>query len=72
MEEQLQRGIASLESYNHQYSDELNDWMTRCLQNTPTYRPTTDRLLHGVSGVAQGLLKRMGGAAAFADMEVTF
>ncbi|XPS68402.1 hypothetical protein M3J07_000685 [Ascochyta lentis] len=69
---QTHRGVANPESYNHQYSDELNDWMFQCLQFVPAHRPTVLGLLNGLSPVAQGLLKRMGGTAAMADMAVTF
>ena len=72
MEAQLKRGFASSGPFRHQYSDELNDWMTRCLQFAPARRPTTGGLVIDLSAVAQGLLRRMGGAAALTDMEVTF
>jgi serine/threonine protein kinase len=71
-EEQLQRGIAGLDAYNRQYSDELDGWMRRCLQERSENRPSTLELLRDVSVVAQKLLKCMGGVAALADMEVKF
>ena len=69
---QLRRGIANRGFPNPQYSDELNDWMTRCLQFEPARRPTMEGLMSDMGAVAQGMLKRMGGAAALADMKVTF
>ncbi|KAF1843959.1 serine/threonine protein kinase-like protein [Cucurbitaria berberidis CBS 394.84] len=68
-EQQRLRGIGP---DNHQYSDELNAWMTRCLSHSPNTRPTADRLVNSMSLVARGLLKRMGGKTALVDLDVKF
>jgi serine/threonine protein kinase len=56
----------------HQYSDELNDWMMQCLSRTPSHRPTAERLVYGMSLVAMGMLKKIGGKSALLDMNATF
>ena len=56
----------------HQYSDELNDWMTRCLNHTPSRRPSTGRLVYDMGIVARSMLQKMGGTAALGDMEAKF
>ncbi|KAF1839631.1 kinase-like protein [Decorospora gaudefroyi] len=56
----------------HQYSDELNDWMAQCLSQTPSRRPTAERLVYGMSLAARGMLKKMGGKAALVDLEAKF
>lgn len=71
-EQQAYRGVADQGDYNHQYSDELNGWMVRCLHFVPARRPTTTELIVDLSVEAQGMLKRMGGAPALADLSVTF
>ncbi|CAO2656368.1 Nn.00g051710.m01.CDS01 [Neocucurbitaria sp. VM-36] len=68
-QQQRRRGIGP---DNHQYSDELNDWMTQCLRRTPSRRPTADRLIYGMSIVAKGMLKRMGGKPALVDLDIKF
>jgi hypothetical protein len=37
----------------HRCSDELNDWMSRCLEELPEKRPTTLELLAGMCDDAQ-------------------
>lgn len=69
---QVERGIAPLKLPNFQYSDELNDWMTRCLDFDPAQRPMTTELLSEMGPLALRMLRRMGGTAALADMEPTF
>jgi len=75
--EQRRRGmpliVFSGRSYwNHQYSDELNDWVKQCLSKAPSHRPTAERLTHGMSLVARGMLRKMGGKSALVDLEVVF
>ncbi|KAJ8108528.1 hypothetical protein OPT61_g8111 [Boeremia exigua] len=69
---QIRCGVATQASPNPQYSDELNDWMAQCLRFAPEERATTQHLLSDMSTVAQGMLRRMGGRAALADMEMIF
>ena len=68
-EEKRVQGIAP--EY-HQYSDELNNWMIRCLSFNPRKRPTTERLRHKMGNQAMGMLRKMGGKAALVDMEAKF
>ncbi|RAR12118.1 cytochrome oxidase biogenesis protein, Cox20 subunit [Stemphylium lycopersici] len=68
-EEKQARGIGP--EY-HQYSDELNDWMMRCLNRVPSRRPSTARLVYGMGIVARSMLRKMGGTAALGDMEAKF
>jgi hypothetical protein len=68
-EEKRARGIGP---ENHQYSDELNDWMTQCLHHTPSKRPTTERLLNEIGIMAREMLRRMGGKAALVDLDPKF
>ncbi|KAF2868950.1 serine/threonine protein kinase-like protein [Massariosphaeria phaeospora] len=56
--------------FNHQYSDELNDWMMKALRLDPRRRPNGDRLVRGLEPVARRILRRMGGIAALSDLEV--
>lgn len=69
---QLDQDIPSLGVPNFQYSDELNDFMMYCLRFDPSERPSVGDLLSGTGMMARDMLKRMGGAAAMVDMDVTF
>lgn len=71
-EKQVHCGFASQGYFNHQYSDELNGWMVRCLLFAPARRPAMTDLIVEMSVEAQSMLKRMGGTAALADMAVMF
>lgn len=71
-EAQLYAGLAVDQAPNPQYSDELNDWMVQCLQWAPADRPSIEELITRMVATAQGMLKLMGGAAALADIEITF
>lgn len=68
-EQQQQQGVGPL---NYQYSDELNQWMMQCLNWNPDRRPATDQLVYGIRPVSEAILRRMGGAAALANLEVKF
>lgn len=72
--QQIARGIApyinpNRADYNHQYSDELNGWMSQCLRATPGRRPTVQRLLNSMTPMAKDLLKQIGGQAALTDLD---
>jgi serine/threonine protein kinase len=76
-EEQRRRGmlpvmVGAKPHFNHQYSDELNDWVKQCTSKTPSHRPTAERLTHGMSLVARGMLRKMGGNTALLDLDVVF
>jgi serine/threonine protein kinase len=58
--------------FNHEYSDELDSWMKKCLSIAPSGRPTVKQLLNNMGPVAIGMLKKMGGKAALYDMDATF
>jgi hypothetical protein len=68
-EEKGDRGIGP--EY-HQYSDELNDWMTQCLHRTPSKRPTAERLVNEMGIIARSMLRKMGGKAALMVLEAKF
>jgi serine/threonine protein kinase len=68
-EEKRDRGIGP--KY-HQYSDELNDWMTQCLHRTPSKRSITERLVNEMGIIARSMLRKMGGKAALMDLEAKF
>jgi hypothetical protein len=46
--------------------------MSQCLNRTPSKRPTTKRLVYGMSIIARGMLKKMGGEAALIDLDAKF
>lgn len=75
-EQQRQQGVVQFRDgkrcYNHQYSDELNLWMTRCLSMNPSRRPTVLRLVNDMGLEARSMLKKMGGKTALVDMDVKF
>jgi hypothetical protein len=64
--------VAGKTRFRHQYSDELNEWMKQCLSDTPSRRPTAQRLIHGMSLITEGMLKKMGGKMALVDLDVAF
>lgn len=71
-ETQVRHGYPADRTPNAQYSDELHHWMVQCLKWAPEDRPTIEELLSLMGNTAHGILRQMGGQAAFADMEVTF
>lgn len=71
-EMQVRLRVASQDFVNHQYSDELNEWMVRCLQPAPALRPGMGDLMGDMCAEAEGMLKRMGGTAALEDMALEF
>lgn len=68
-EAQQERG---LDPEVYQYSDDLHDWMSQCLQFEPEGRPSAGRLLEEMVDVGKKILRSMGGQAALAQLEVTF
>jgi serine/threonine protein kinase len=76
-EQQRRRGIGPYlmngrYTYNHQYSDELNEWMKLCLRTAPGQRPTAERLINNMIPKAKEMLKKMGGKAALVDLDVVY
>ncbi|KAF2827424.1 serine/threonine protein kinase-like protein [Ophiobolus disseminans] len=75
-EQQREQGVVQFRDgkrcYNHQYSDELNKWMKRCLSMSPGSRPTVLRLVNDMGQEARSMLKKMGGKTALVDMDVKF
>jgi serine/threonine protein kinase len=53
-----------------QYSDELNDWMTRCLKNDARKRPTTEQLIADMVPETKSMLQGIGGKVALTDIEL--
>ncbi|EAT80358.1 hypothetical protein HBH56_146320 [Parastagonospora nodorum] len=75
--QQRQQGLGPFlshggERFVHQYSDELNSWMKRCLSFTPGGRPTAIRLVNEMGTVAKKMLYKMGGKAALVDLETEY
>ncbi|KAI8939435.1 hypothetical protein NX059_003215 [Plenodomus lindquistii] len=66
----VERGLNPKTYY--QYSDDLNDWMSLCLEFEPEKRPTAMHLLENMVDIGMGKLRSMGGKAALAHMEVSF
>ena len=75
--DQRARGLAprpnsDLAPYVHQYSDELNRWMAKCLESMARRRPSADRLVRGMGTIARGMLKKMGGQPALTDIDIEY
>jgi hypothetical protein len=76
-EQQRRRGIGSYLfngrlCYNHQYSDELNEWMRLCLRTAPGQRSTAKRLMENMVPKAKEMLKKMGDKAVLVDLDVVY
>ena len=70
--DQAHMGLTERGIILRQYSDHLNEWMTRCLQQLPDKRPDIRELLDDMGSIALDMLRHIGGTAALADMEATF
>jgi len=75
-EEQRVRGLGHYEAgrrvFTPQYSEELNQWMSRCLSMDPGRRPTVLRLINDMSQEVRSMLQMMGGKTALVDMDLKF
>lgn len=56
----------------HTYSDELNGWMLQYLDFDPRLRPGSEKLIETMIPVPRETMLRLGGVAAWIDMDTLF